>query len=144
MAKNIGLHEDLTREDAVKGSSDRSFGLVFAAVSLVVAGLSLWRGGWVWPYGLAAAAAFGGLALAAPRALAPLNKAWLLFGLLLHRIVNPLVMGLMFFLVIAPMGLVMRLGGKDFLRLKFDRKAPTYWIAREPPGPAPETMRNQF
>jgi len=144
MAKNIGLHEDLTREDAVKGSSDRSFGLVFAAVSLVVAGLSLWRGGWVWPYGLAAAAAFGGLALVAPRALAPLNKAWLRFGLLLHRVVNPLVMGLMFFLVIAPMGLVMRLGGKDFLRLKFDRAARTYWIKREPPGPAPETMRNQF
>ncbi len=144
MARHIGLHEDLTREDAVKGSSDRSFGLVFAAVSLVVAGLSLWRGGWVWPYALAAAAAFGGLALVAPRTLAPLNWLWLRFGLLLHRIVNPLVMGLMFFLVIAPMGLVMRLGGKDFLRLKFDRKAPTYWIAREPPGPAPETMRNQF
>jgi len=144
MAKNIGLHEDLTREDAVRGSSDRSFGLVFAAVAVAVAGLSAWRGGWVWPYALAAAAAFGGLALVAPRALAPLNKAWLRFGLLLHRIVNPLVMGLMFFLVIAPMGLVMRLGGKDFLRLRFDRAARTYWISRQPPGPAPETMRNQF
>jgi len=144
VAKNISLHEDLTREEAVKGSSDRAFGSTFAVVALVVGGLSLWRGGGAWPYALAAAAAFGGLALAAPRALAPLNWLWLRFGLLLHRVVNPLIMGLMFFLVVAPTGLVMRLGGKDFLRLKFDRAARTYWIAREPPGPAPETMRHQF
>jgi hypothetical protein len=64
-------------------------------------------------------------------------------GLLLHRIVNPIVMGLLFFGTIWPTGLVMRLRGRDLLRLKREPASETYWIAREP-GPQPETMRDQF
>ena len=64
-------------------------------------------------------------------------------GLLLHRIVNPIVMGLLFYGTILPTGLVMRLRGRDLLRLRRDPAAETYWITRTP-GPAPETMRDQF
>jgi hypothetical protein len=64
-------------------------------------------------------------------------------GLLLHRIVNPMVMGLLFYGTIWPTGLVMRMRGRDLLRLKRDPSAASYWIARVP-GPAPETMKDQF
>ena len=145
MATTAGqTHETLTRDEVVKGSSDRSFGITFAVVALIVAGVSFWRGGPLWPYALAAAAIFGGLALAAPAVLGPLNKLWLKFGLLLHHIINPVVMGLLFFGVITPMALIVRLLGKDLLRLRFDAQAKSYWIPREPPGPAPDTMRHQF
>lgn len=137
-------HETLTREETVKGSSDRSFGLTFAVVALILAGIGFWRGRDYWIYALAASAAFGVVALAAPKLLAPLNRLWLKFGLLLHRVVNPLVMGLLFFAVITPMALMVRLRGKDLLRLRFDPQAKSYWIEREPPGPAPESMRHQF
>jgi hypothetical protein len=64
--------------------------------------------------------------------------------LLLHRIVNPVVMALMFYGTVLPTGIVMRLMGKDLLRLKWRPDAETYWIVRSPPGPAAETMRDQF
>ena len=66
------------------------------------------------------------------------------FGLLLHRVTNPLLMGLVFFLAVTPTAFIMRLMGKDPLRLRIDRSAKSYWIDREPPGPEPDTMRNQF
>ena len=66
------------------------------------------------------------------------------FGLLLHRIVNPLVMALLFFLVVTPIALLMRLFGKRPLHLKTEPDAATYWIPRDPPGPEPDTMKQQF
>lgn len=145
MAKTAGqTHEVLTREETVKGSSDRSFGLTFAAVALILAGIWYWHERSWWIYALGAAVLFAVLALAAPKLLAPLNRVWLKIGLLLHHVVNPLVMGLLFFGCITPMALVIRLMGKDMLRLRFDRQAASYWIRREPPGPTPESMRHQF
>jgi hypothetical protein len=84
------------------------------------------------------------LALARPKTLAPLNRVWTGVGLLLHRVVNPLAMAFVFYGTVAPIGLVLRLLGKDPLRLRFDADVKTYWIERRPPGPAPETMTNQF
>jgi hypothetical protein len=78
-----------------------------------------------------------------PSSLRPLNRLWMKLGLLLHRIVNPIVMGLLFYGTIWPTGLVMRMRGRDLLRLKRDPSAASYWIARVP-GPAPETMKDQF
>ncbi len=145
MAKTaVQIHEVLTREETVKGSSDRAFGLTFAVVTLILSGIWYWHDRSWWFYGLIAAAVFAALALAAPKLLAPLNRIWLKIGLLLHRVVNPLVMGLLFFGCITPMAFVIRLMGKDMLRLRFDAKADSYWISREPPGPAPESMRRQF
>jgi hypothetical protein len=90
------------------------------------------------------AALFLAAALLRPALLNPLNRLWLKFGLLLHRVVNPIVMGLLFYGTVWPTGLVMRALGKDLLRLKRQPEAHSYWIVRAPPGPAPETMKDQF
>jgi hypothetical protein len=137
-------HETYTRDEQVDGPSDRSFGLVFAAIFAAIGllPLLLGRGPRVWA--LAAGGLFLLAALAFPPVLAPLNRLWLKFGLLLHRLVSPIALGIMFFLVITPMGLVMRAMGKDFLRLRLDPAADSYWIERKPPGPAPESLKNQF
>ena len=86
---------------------------------------------------------FGLVMAGALAVLALFNRLWMMLGLLLHGIVNPIVMGLLFYGTILPTGLVMRLRGRDLLRLRRDPAAETYWITRTP-GPAPETMRDQF
>jgi hypothetical protein len=73
-----------------------------------------------------------------------LNWAWTKLGLLLGKIVNPIVIGILFFLVFVPAAVVMRMLGKDALRLKPDRSRSSYWIVRNPPGPQPESMLRQF
>jgi predicted membrane metal-binding protein len=138
------LHEDYSREEEVKAGSDRGFGLVFAGFFGIVSAISLWRSGSTWHWALPVAAAFLAVALVYPSILAPLNKLWLKFGLLLYKVMNPIVLGLLFFVTIMPIGLLMRAFGKDFLRLKRDPNARTYWIDRTPPGPPPQSMKNQF
>ncbi len=142
------FHENLAGRDDVKVGSERSFGLVFAVVFIIVA---LWplftmsdKEGQLRVWSLVVAAFFLGTSLTMPSLLAPLNKLWFKFGLLLHKIVNPLVMGLLFFVTVTPIGLIMRALGKTPLKLGFDKNADSYWIARTPPGPAPETMKRQF
>ncbi len=141
---SLQFHEDLGREDETQGSSDRSFGLVFAAVCALMAALGWWKGRPHAPYWTGAAATFATVALARPSLLGPLNRAWTRLGLLLFHVVNPIVMFLLYVLAIVPVGLVMRILGKDPLRLRFEPVAASYWIPREPPGPAPETMKDQF
>lgn len=138
------LHEDFSREEHVKAGSDRGFGFVFAGFFALVSALSWWRGHTGWHWTLPLAAVFLAVALVYPRLLAPLNKLWLKIGLLLYKVMNPLVLGLLFFVTITPIGIVMRLFGKDFLRLRLDRGAKSYWIERTPPGPPPQSMKNQF
>ena len=82
--------------------------------------------------------------LLVPKVLAPLNWLWTKFALLLHAIVNPIAMILLFFTIVTPIALIMRATGKDLLRLRLDPDAPTYWIERRPPGPEPATMPRQF
>jgi hypothetical protein len=137
-------HESYERRDDVRGSSDRSFGIVFAVVFALIGLLPLAFGGTARPWALAIGGGFLLAALAVPRVLSPLNRLWLRFGLLLHRIVSPLVLGIMFFVVITPMGLLMRALGKDLLRLKLDKSLGSYWIERQPPGPPPESLTDQF
>ena len=137
-------HESYERSEDVHGSSDRSFGIVFAVVFCVIGLLPLAFGGGARLWSLGVGVAFLLVAVVAPAVLAPLSRLWLRFGLLLHRIVSPVVLGIMFFVVITPMALVMRALGKDLLRLRFDRAAASYWIDRTPPGPPPESMKDQF
>jgi Saxitoxin biosynthesis operon protein SxtJ len=138
------LHEDFSREEHVKAGSDRGFGFVFAGFFALVSALSWWRGHTGWHWLLPLGVLFLVVALVRPGLLAPLNKLWLKFGLLLYKVMNPLVLGLLFFITITPIGLVMRAFGKDFLRLRLDRGAKSYWIERTPPGPPPQSMKNQF
>lgn len=137
-------HEDLSRAQTVKASSDRFFGLTFFVVFLIIALLPLLSRGSVRPTALGIALAFLAVSLIVPVWLAPLNRLWLKFGALLHRITSPIILGVMFFGVITPIGFFMRLAGKDLLRLKFDRDCTSYWIKREPPGPDKSSLKRQF
>lgn len=137
-------HEELHREEHVEGSSDRSFGVVFAVVFAIIAAWPLLRGGSVRGWAAGVSVAFLVIALARPSLLSGLNRQWLKFGLLLGKIVSPIALGVLFYLVFTPMGVLMRLAGKDPLRLKMDRAAGSYWIDRKPPGPPPGSMTNQF
>ena len=142
--KPLQLHEDIRREHEVVASSDRNFGLTFAGFFAILAGLGFWRGGERWPYWLGAAVAVALAALALPKLLAPFNKAWTKLGLLLFKVVSPVVMVILYATTIVPIGLIRRALGSDSLRLRFEPDAPSYWIPRDPPGPAPESMKNQF
>ncbi|HLT03143.1 MAG TPA: hypothetical protein VK001_13235 [Geminicoccaceae bacterium] len=145
------FHEDFSRKEEIKGSSDRAFGLtvggILVAIAAVRAGLHLWDGtapGWI-----EGTLAVVGLllfvsGLVVPALLAPLNRAWTKLGLVLFKVVNPIVLGLIYLTTIVPIGVLMRLLGRDLLSLKFDRQAASYWVVRDPPGPAPETMTQQF
>jgi hypothetical protein len=137
-------HEVFSREERIVAGSDRSFGIVMAAALAAVTLLNVWHSGRLWPWtgGLAAMLLMAGLLR--PAVLHPLNLIWLRFGLLLHRVVNPVVMALLFYGTVLPTGLVMRILGKDLLRLKRQPDADSYWIVRQPPGPSPETMKDQF
>ena len=140
-------HESFVRDEAAVPSSDRTFGLVMAAALALVSLLNGWHHGWqlwrLWPWTLAAALLFLLAASLKPSSLRPLNRLWMKLGLVLHRIVNPIVMGLLFYGTIWPTGAIMRMRGRDLLRLKREPASTSYWIAR-PPGPQPETMRDQF
>ncbi len=144
MAKSANLHEQLDRTEEVKGSSDRAFGLTFAVIGAIIAFWPLLDGAPPRWWLLAAVAALIGVSLATPHILHPLNRIWLRIGLLLHRVVSPVILGIIFFGVLTPFGLAMRMAGKNPLRLRFENSASTYWIAREPPGPAPKSMTRQF
>ena len=76
--------------------------------------------------------------------LSPLNKVWTKFGQLLQKVISPVVLGVMYYLILTPFGLAMRVMGKDLLSLKLDKAATSYWIQRSPPGPSPESMKNQY
>lgn len=133
---------DFDRHHTEKVGSERSFGLVFAVVFGVIGLWPLIGGHSVRIWSLAIAAVFLVLAFARPAVLRPLNLLWFRFGLLLGRIVAPIVMALIFYVAVVPTGLIMKLLGKDILRLRFDRDVETYWIAREN-GPE-SSMKNQF
>ena len=137
-------HESFHRDESIPLSSNRAFGFVFVGAFLVIGMLPLVWGSGVRVWSLMVAAGFMLVALAAPSLLGPLNRAWMRLGMLLHRIVSPIVLGIMFFLVITPMGIVMRLLGKDPLRLRYDGNASTYWVDRTPPGPPPQSLNHQF
>jgi hypothetical protein len=123
-------------------SSDRSFGFVFAAVFTIIGCWPLihWAAPRWWALGIGAA--FAAVALVRPQLLHLLNRAWLAFGRLLHRVVSPLVMGMVFFTVVTPTGWIMRWRGKDVLSLKRRPDLKSYWITREPSQT--ESMKNQF
>jgi hypothetical protein len=128
----------------IERGSERGFGLVFAAVFLIIFLFFLFMRGAAHYWVLGVAAAFAIIAFVAPRMLRPLNALWFRFGMLLGAIIAPLVMMAVFFLVVTPTGLLMRLFGKDSLRLKRRGDEKTYWIARTRDENNPSSMKNQF
>lgn len=125
----------------IKISSNRNFGLVFFFIFLVVS---------IWPlthnespriWSAIISLAFLILVLTRSKLLTPLNRLWAKFGIILGAIIAPIVMGVVFFLVITPIGLVMKIIGKDLLSIKYDKKKETYWVKRDKPT---STMKQQF
>jgi Saxitoxin biosynthesis operon protein SxtJ len=140
------FHEDFSRHDDVESGTDRSFGLTVGGILLLIAAArSYFHGlGWV-QYGLAGiGVALILLGLIAPSSLHGLHRAWVRLGLIMFRVINPVVLGLIYAVVIVPIGFLMRLTGRDPLHLKFDARAASYWVTRDPPGPAPDSMTDQF
>ncbi len=125
-------HESFESHVPDKMGSERSFGFVVGGILLLIAIWPLHAGHA--PYWLVLAPAVALIALAAirPALLAPLNKLWFKLGMLMGRIISPIVLGIVYYLWITPIALILRLTGKKFLALGFDPDAKSYWIIREP------------
>ena len=139
-----GHHETHNTADDGPKASNRSVGIVLA-VAFAVIGL--------WPllndeparsWATATAAGLAVLAWVLPRALTPVAWAWLGLGKILHLIVGPVVLGVLYVVAVIPTGLYVRVTKKDPLRLKRDPTATSYWIERDPPGPDPKSLPQQF
>ena len=126
---------------SVKMPSNRSFGLLFFIVFLAISLWPLISQGDLRLWAFILAIIFFVLGILNSKFLTPLNKLWMKFGLFLGSIVAPLVMGVVYFMVVTPVGLIMRSLGKDLLRMKKSKSAATYWIAREEQN---NTMKRQF
>lgn len=138
------LHEDFGQEGIPQGSSNRGFGLVFATAFTLLAAYLAFHGSKWWGLSLIAAGAFAGAAYFCPGALSPLNHAWTRFGLLLAKVTTPIMLLLLFIICFVPIGLVARLSGKDFLRLRPSPDIQSYWIVRDSQTAGRTNMKNQF
>ena len=127
--------------DKIKISSNRSFGLLFFVVFLIVSLWPLTHDGSIRIWSVIISAVFLILGLINSKLLTPLNLLWFKFGMILGAIVSPIVMGIVFFLVVTPIGLALSIMGKDLLNKKYNKKKETYWIKRETPI---GTMKRQF
>ena len=127
-------------QDDVKIGTNRSFGIVFFLVFITISLYPLLHGENIRVWSLIISIIFLVLGLLNSKLLNPLNKIWFKFGLFLGKIISPIVMGIIFFLVVTPIALFMRLLKKDLLNLKFNKKN-TYWIEKSGPK---SKMKNQF
>ena len=126
--------------DDIKISSNRSFGIVFFVVFLVIALYPLIKNGEIRLWSFVISLIFLVLGILNSKILFPLNKLWFKFGILLGKIITPIIMGLTFFVIVTPIGIAMRLLGKDVLSLKYN-KNKTYWIEKKL---YKSKMKNQF
>jgi hypothetical protein len=146
MSAKIQPHEDYERIEEQRTSSERTFGLVMAVIFLIVASLPLVHGAiqdlhW---WAVIVAAAFATAAIVWSPALRPLNALWLRVGHLLHILISPIVIGLVFFVVVVPTGLLLRVLGRDHLRLRRNPSSPSYWVTRQSIESGSGAMNNQF
>ena len=126
--------------DDLKISSNRSFGIVFFIVFILIAFYPLINQGEIRIWSVFISLLFLILGIINSKILTPLNKVWFKFGIFLGKIISPIVMGLIFFLVVTPIAFLMRMLNKDLLNLKFS-KNNSYWIEKTDPK---SSMKNQF
>ena len=131
----------LVDSDKIKISSNRSFGLLFFVVFLIVSLWPLTHEGSIRIWSVIVSAVFLILGLINSRLLTPLNVLWFKLGMILGAIISPIVMGIVFFLVVTPTGFILRIMGKDLLNKKYDKEKETYWIKR---NASIGTMKRQF
>ena len=126
--------------DDIKISSNRSFGIVFFIVFLFIAFYPLINQGEIRIWSVLISLLFLILGIINSKILTPLNKAWFKFGIFLGKIISPIVMGIIFFLVVTPIAFLMRILKKDLLNLKYNKNS-SYWVEKTDPK---STMKNQF
>ena len=147
MSQNFSLHETYRDEEPAEAGGDRAFGCTVGGILMMIGAAKMFAAGAI-PLTACLMFAAGALLLLlgifAPSRLSGLNRAWLKVGGALAKVVNPIVLALLFFLAVTPMAFVMRMLGKRPLRLTPDRTTPTYWIKREPPEGGAPSMRRQF
>ena len=131
----------MTTDSKIKISSNRNFGLVFFVVFLIVALWPLKHDEDIRLWSLVLSIIFFILGIFNSKLLTPLNKLWFKFGILLGSIVSPIIMGIVYFLVVTPTGIIMRLLGKNLLHIKKIKGESTYWKKREKQH---STMKRQF
>ena len=129
------------KKNEIKISSNKSFGFVFFVIFIVIALWPLLNEGNIRIWSLILSLVFLILGLLNSKILTPLNKLWIRFGILLGTIVSPVVMGIIYFGVVTPIGIIMRLFHKDILNLKIDKNKNTYWILKDK---IKSKMKNQF
>ena len=138
-----GLPEAAAMSIAAPLPSNRRFGSSFCLVFGVLAIYLWWRGAAVYPLAAVIAALFLTLTVATPKLLRPLNRGWGMLSDLLQRVASTVVLAVLFFFVFTPVALLMRLFNRDTMRRRFDPDAVSYWIPRDPPGPPPQSLREQ-
>jgi hypothetical protein len=144
MAKVVSFHGAVTRPHAEALPSNRSFGFVMTGALAAVGAWPLISGEAIYVWAVATAGVILVVALVWPAVLQPFNRLWMAFGRMLHMVVTPLIMAILFYGTVTPLSLLMRLARKIPIPLALDRTAESYWIERNPPGPAPDSMKNQF
>jgi len=130
-----------TSESKIQRGSEKSFGIVFSLVFLIIALYPLFVSKDPLIWALFLSVLLFSLAFIAPNVLLLPNKLWFKFGILLGSIIAPIVMAIVYLTTVLPTGIIMRLLGKDLLRKRFDKNAKSYWIKRRTPM---GSMKNQF
>jgi len=124
--------------------SNKKFGLFFSAIFVLIAAYAYFKFRIEFAvFALITSTLFAIAAFLTPKFLTPLNHLWFSLGLLLGKIVSPIVLGLIFFVLITPVSLVTRLFGRDELKIK-KRTVESYWVDRSPPGPQSASFKNQY
>jgi hypothetical protein len=147
MNENFSLHENFRDEEPAEVGSDRAFGCTVGIILMVIGAVKVFVTGVVSPIAIVlfvVGTVLLLLGIVAPFGLSPLNRLWVKVGGAITKMVNPIVLGLLFFSVVTPMALFMRAVGRRPLRLAPDSTAATYWIEREPSVERASNMRRQF
>jgi len=145
--QNSSLHENYRDEEPTKAGSDRAFGCTVGGMLMLIGATKAFVAGAISSVVcliFASGALLLLLGIVAPSRLSALNRLWLKVGTAIAKVVNPIILALLFFLVVTPMAFFMRIVGKRPLRLVADRTAATYWIEREPPAGEESSMKRQF
>ncbi len=146
MSQNF-LHENYRDDEPPGAGSDRAFGCTVGIVLMLIGGAKAFMGGAVTTVSFlifAPGALMLALGIVAPSRLSALNRFWLKIGVAIAKMVNPIVLALLYFFVVTPMAFILRIAGKRPLRLAPNRTAASYWVARDLPEGGPSSMRRQF
>jgi hypothetical protein len=145
--RNFSPHENYRYDESVETGNDRAFGCTVGTILMVIGAAKALVAGAIRPVScliFAAGAVLLLLGIVAPPRLSALNRLWLRVGAAIAKVVNPVVLSLLFFFVVTPMALAMRIAGKRPLRLTLDRALASYWVYHEPPEAEASSMRRQF